>query len=37
MPNRCHDGIDIGKNAFHVIGLDRRGDRAAAEAGARPG
>ena len=23
--------IDIGKNSFHVVGLDQRGDRAAAE------
>jgi transposase len=23
--DRCHDGIDIGKNSFHVIGLDHRG------------
>ena len=24
-------GIDIGKNSFHVLGLDQRRDRAAAE------
>src|SRR5262252_4367025 len=23
--DRCYDGIDIGKNSFHVVGLDRRG------------
>jgi hypothetical protein len=23
--DHCHDGIDIGKNWFHVVGLDRRG------------
>jgi hypothetical protein len=21
----CHDGIDSGKNSFHLVGLDRRG------------
>src|SRR5258708_38449670 len=29
-------GIDIGKNSFHVVGLDRRRDRAAAEVVTRP-
>jgi hypothetical protein len=27
----CHDGIDSGKNSFHLVGLDRRGAMAAAE------
>jgi hypothetical protein len=30
-------GIDIGKNSFHVVGLDGRGAIAAAEVVARPG
>jgi hypothetical protein len=31
-------GIDIGKNSFHVVGLDQRGAiRAAAEVVTRPG
>ena len=24
-------GIDIGKNSFHIVGLDKRGDHSAAE------
>jgi len=23
--DRCHSGIDIGKNSFHVVGLDQCG------------
>src|SRR3984957_17554946 len=30
-------GIDIGKNSFHVVGLDSRGNRAASEVVAWPG
>jgi len=29
-------GIDIGKNSFHVVGLDRRGDRPTPEVVSRP-
>jgi hypothetical protein len=23
--DHCHNGIDIGKNSLHIVGLDRRG------------